>query len=128
MSTDFGGYVLDAGAFIGVERRKGRANALLMKALRNQIPMITSAGVVAQVWRGGNAQQVPLALLLARVSVHDLTNDVAKTLGLMLKLTRTRDPIDAHIVYLAREYDWPILTSDPNDILSIDPTVTVEAL
>jgi hypothetical protein len=38
------------------------------------------------------------------------------------------DPIDAHIVLLARERGWPVLSSDPADLLAIDPTLVVERI
>jgi hypothetical protein len=91
-------------------------------------PLVTSAGVVAQVWRGGDRAQVPIAFLLRRTSVVDLTHPVARVLGRMLGATRTRDPIDAHIVLLARERGWSILSSDPDDLRAIDPTVAVEVI
>jgi len=39
------------------------------------------------------------------------------------------DPIDAHVVLLARERGWPpVLTSDPGDVLAIDPMLVVERI
>jgi hypothetical protein len=122
------GYVLDAGAFVEVEKRNNRAGLLFEQLRRAQTPLVISAGAVAQVWRGGNARQVPLAFLLSRVTVIDLSHGVAKMLGLMLKASHTSDAVDAHVVCLAREYDWPILTSDPHDLRAIDPTLDVEIL
>ncbi|MGH3544316.1 MAG: PIN domain-containing protein [Mycobacteriales bacterium] len=128
MSADSHGYVLDAGAFIAIERRVNRVGVLFEQLRRSQTPMITSAGVVAQVWRGGSGRQVPLAVLLSHTTVVDLTKEIAKALGMMLKLSATSDPIDAHVVHLARERGWPVLTSDPGDLRAIDPTLNVEAL
>ena len=91
-------------------------------------PLVTSAGVVAQVWRGGQGSNVPLVFLLRRTEVIDLTLAVARTLGAMLGATRTRDPIDAHVVLLARERGWPVLSSDPDDLHAIDPTLVVQTI
>jgi hypothetical protein len=91
-------------------------------------PLVTSAGVVAQVWRGGGHRQVPIAFLLRRVKVVDLTHAVARILGKMLGAAGQADTIDAHVVLLARERDWPVLTSDPDDLLGIDPTLMVERI
>jgi hypothetical protein len=44
----------------------------------------------------------------------------------MLGATGMSDPVDAHIVFLARERDWPVLTSDAGDLLAIDPKLDVE--
>ena len=91
-------------------------------------PLVTSAGVVAQVWRGGSRAQVPIAFLLRRTTVVDLTQSVAKVIGRMLGATRTKDPIDAHVVLLARERGWTVLSSDPDDLHRIDPGLVVETI
>jgi len=122
------GVVLDAGAFIAAERR-GRVMAELVRRFaEDETPLVTSAGVVAQVWRGGSRAQVPIAFLLRRTTVVDLTQPVAKVIGRMLGATRTKDPIDAHVVLLARERGWPVLSSDPDDLRRIDPTLVVETI
>ncbi len=122
------GVVLDAGAFIELERGSRVMVHLARRFHDGRTPLVTSAGVVAQVWRGGARRQVPIAFLLRRTEVVDLTNAVARTLGRMLGATRMRDPIDAHVVLLARERQWPVLTSDPDDLHAIDPTLTVQRI
>lgn len=49
-------------------------------------------------------------------------------LGNVLGATGTSDPIDAHIALLARQRGWPVMTSDPDDLLAIDPKLRVERL
>lgn len=120
------GVVLDAGAFIAVENRKRTAVQLLDVLVARSAPLVTSAGVVAQVWRGGVGPQVPVAFLLRRSLVLDLTQSTARAIGKMMGASRTSDAIDAHIVLIARERNWPVLTSDPDDLLAIDPTLRVE--
>ena len=122
------GVVLDAGAFIAAERRDGVMTELTRRFAEDETPLVTSAGVVAQVWRGGSRAQVPIAFLLRRTTVVDLTQPVAKVIGRMLGATRTKDPIDAHIVLLARERGWTVLSSDPEDLRRIDPTLVVETI
>jgi hypothetical protein len=73
-------------------------------------------------------KQAPVAFLLRRTTVADLTHAVARTLGRMLGLARSADPVDAHVVLLARERDWSVLSSDPRDLLAIDPTLRVERI
>lgn len=123
-----GGVVLDAGAFIELERRNRVMVHLARRFHDARTPLVTSAGVVAQVWRGGASRQIPVAFLLRQTEVADLTRSVAKTLGRMLGATRTRDPIDAHVVLLARERDWPVITSDPDDLSAIDPALTIQPI
>jgi predicted nucleic acid-binding protein len=122
------GVVLDAGAFIAVERRDRVMTELARRFAEDETPLVTSAGVVAQVWRGRSRAQVPIAFLLRRTTVVDLTQPVAKVIGRMLGATRTKDPIDAHIVLLARERGWTVLSSDPEDLRRIDPTLVVETI
>ena len=90
-------------------------------------PLVTSAGVVGRVWRGGQ-RQVPIAFLLRRTTVVDLTYAVARVLGLMLGTSRRSDPVDAHIVLLARERRWPVVSSDAQDLLALDPTLVIERI
>lgn len=123
---DVRGVVLDAGAFIALERRNRVMVQLAQLFVDNRTPLVTSAGVVAQVWRGGGQRQVPIAYLLRRTSVVDITHAVARTLGRMLGSTGASDPVDAHVVLLARERSWTVLTSDAGDLHAIDPTLIVE--
>jgi hypothetical protein len=37
-----------------------------------------------------------------------------------LGATGTSDPVDAHIALIAGSRGWPVLTSDPNDLRTID--------
>ena len=120
------GVVLDAGVFIALERRNRALVALVQLFANARTPLVTSAGVVAQVWRGGADRQVPVAFLLRRVQVFALDQAVARTIGRMLGQSGTTDPIDAHLVLLARERNWPVLSSDAGDLLAIDPALTVE--
>ena len=122
------GVVLDAGAFIALERRGRVATRLFQRFANEATPLVTSAGVVAQVWRGGAGVNVPLVFVLRRTVVVDLTHAVARTLGAMLADSRTKDPIDAHVVLLARERGWPVLSSDPDDLHAIDPTLAVQTV
>ncbi|GAB4199926.1 MAG: hypothetical protein OHK0013_10500 [Sandaracinaceae bacterium] len=122
------GVVLDAGAFIALERGDRTMTHLAARFAEARTPLVTSAGVVAQVWRGGAGRQIPIAFLLRRTEVRDLTQPVARVLGRMLGATGTTDPIDAHVVLLARERGWAVLTSDPDDLLAIDATLEVERI
>ena len=125
--TEIRGVVLDTGAFIALERRDGTMVRLAKRFADAGTPLVTSAGVVAQVWRGGQ-RQVPIAFLLRRTTVVDLTYAVARVLGLMLGSSRRSDPVDAHVVLLARERRWPVISSDAQDLLALDPTLVIERI
>jgi hypothetical protein len=101
---------------------------LVRRLAEEQTPLVTSAAVVAQVWRGGTRSQVPIAFVLRRTEVVDLSHAVARTLGRILGLTGTRDPIDAHVVLIARERGWPVISSDADDLRAIDPTLRVQEI
>jgi len=64
--------VLDAGAFVAVERGDRDVVALIKRErLAGRVP-VSHGGVVAQVWRAGTGPQVPVARLLAGVDVAAL--------------------------------------------------------
>lgn len=126
--TETVGVVLDAGAFIALERRDRTMVSLVQIFASEKTPLVTSAGVVAQVWRTGKDRQVPVAFLLHRTEVVVLTYSVAKVLGRMLGASGLSDPVDAHIVFLARQRGWPVISSDAEDLLAIDPSLRVEGI
>lgn len=120
------GLVLDAGAFIGLERRKRSVVALLERARARSVPMVTSAAVIGQVWRG-HRRQAPIALALRwkNLDVLELTYADGRVIGQMLAASGVADVVDAHVALLARERGWPVLTSDPGDLHQIDPKLTL---
>lgn len=117
------GLVLDAGAFVGLERRAREAAYIFAEARAEKLPLVTSAAVVGQVWRG-SARQAPIALVFKwpKMSIVNLTYEVARVIGHMLATSETNDVVDAHVALLARERRWPVVTSDP-DLHTIDPTL-----
>lgn len=102
--------------------------AIAAAIVRERIPLVTSAGVVAQVWRSGDRRQVPIAFLLHHATVVDLTASVARVLGKMLGAARATDAVDAHVAWLARERGWAVLTSDADDLLALDPSLQIERI
>ena len=66
--------VLDAGAFIALERGSSPVRGFVLLADRGHLNLATSAAVVAQIWRGGN-RQARLARLLASDIVTELPLD-----------------------------------------------------
>jgi hypothetical protein len=106
--------VLDAGAFVAVERRDRRVGAMLRVLRERRVPLWTSAAVVAQVWRGGRKQAL-LAQVLDGVGVRALAAGEDRRTGELLALAQTRDVIDAHLARLVEDGDH-VLTSDPDDL------------
>lgn len=106
--------ILDAGALIGIDRRDAQVRAFLEAAVRAELPVLASAAVVAQVWRGG-ARQALLARVLRGIEVMAMTQTAAQQIGDLLAQCGTRDVVDAHVALLCRAGDT-LLTSDPGDL------------
>jgi predicted nucleic acid-binding protein len=107
--------VLDAGAFIALDRNDRSMIARLRVAQLNGHDLRTSAIVVAQVWRSPGGKQARVARLLRAVDVRPVDEQMGRDAGALLAKARTDDPIDATVVLVARSGDR-ILTSDPQDI------------
>jgi hypothetical protein len=107
--------ILDAGAFVAVERGDRLTTALVKAELIVGRVPITHGGVIGQVWRGGTGRQALLAMLLANVEIAVLDDALGRRAGLLLNQSRTSDVIDAAVVLLAADGD-SILTSDPDDL------------
>jgi hypothetical protein len=110
--------VLDAGAFVAVERGDRDVVALVKRERLAGRPPVTCGGVVAQVWRGGHGRQVALARLLAGVEVVPVDDSLGRRAGMLLGRSGQSDAIDAAVVCLAADGD-DILTSDPGDLLAL---------
>ena len=110
--------VLDAGALVAVERGDRDVVALVKRERLAGRPPVTCGGVVAQVWRGGHGQQVPLARMLAGVEVAPIDDGLGRRAGVLLARSGQSDAIDAAVVCLAADGD-DILTSDPGDLVAL---------
>lgn len=107
-------YVLDAGALIAMERIDRAVARRLLVAEADNIPLITSSAVVAQVLRDP-ARQVALTRALRSVQEDPLDGGAARAIGPLLARTGTADVVDAHVALLAHAGD-EILTSNPADL------------
>jgi hypothetical protein len=110
--------VLDAGAFLAVERGDRDVVALVKRERLTGRPPVTHGGVVAQVWRGGHGRQAGIARLLAGVDVAALDEGLGRRAGMLLARSRQADAVDAAVMCLASDGD-DILTSDPGDLLAL---------
>lgn len=107
--------VLDAGAFLAVERNHRATVARLRGAVQQQVDLRTTAIVLGQVWRDDQGRQARLARLLRAVDVRPVDEQMGRRAGVLLARAGTSDPIDATVVLVAERGDR-ILTSDPSDI------------
>ncbi|MBA2308109.1 MAG: hypothetical protein H0W01_02135 [Pseudonocardiales bacterium] len=118
--------VLDAGALVAVDRRDRTIGALLRVAQQERVPALTSAAVVAQVWRDGS-RQANLARILAGVRTEGLSPEAGRQIGILLRRSRTADVVDGHIAVLATPGDR-VLTGDTDDITALLATRVVDAV
>jgi len=73
--------VLDAGAFVAVERGDRDVVALVKRERLSGRAPVTNGGVVGQVWRGGSGRQAPVARLLAGVDVAPIDDLLGRRAG-----------------------------------------------
>ena len=112
------GLILDAGAFIAVDRADRALVARLRAAQRHNVDLRTNAMVIAQVWRDPDGRQAHLARLLRAVDVQPVDESLGREAGILLGKAGTTDPIDATVVLIAAHGDR-ILTSDPDDLVHL---------
>lgn len=117
--------VLDAGALLAVDKRDRAVGAMLRILQRDGVPVLTSAGAVAQVWRDGR-RQANLARVLPGVDVAAVDEVSAKKVGQLLRENETSGVVDGHIALLVQPKDQ-VLTSDEPDIKALLRTRRVRA-
>jgi hypothetical protein len=109
--------VLDAGGLIAVDRLDRKVGAILRVAQQENMPVRTSATVVAQVWRSGSGQ-ANLARVLTGIDVAALDMQSGRSVGEVLARSRTADVVDGHLGFIVRSGDT-VLTGDTNGIKKI---------
>ena len=113
--------ILDAGAFIAIDRHDRAVAAQLRVASRHALELRTNAMVVSQVWRDPRGRQANLAQLLRAVDVRPIDQDTGRAAGELVGAAGTTDTVDATVVLLADRGDR-ILTSDPDDLKHLAAT------
>ena len=120
------GLTLDSGALIAFEREDRKMIALVRRAKERKGSLAVPVGVVAQVWRDGR-KQARLARLLGSslVEIALLDDAGARRAGQLCGATCTRDVVDATVVLVAQQRGDVVVTSDPDDIKRLDPSMDV---
>jgi hypothetical protein len=83
------------------------------------------AGVVAQAWRSPRQTRLARLLNSSDLDVALMTLSVARSIGVMCAESGHSDVVDVHVALCARERRHAIVTSDPDDIARVDPSVPV---
>ncbi len=107
--------VLDAGAFIAVDRGNRAMIARLRIAQREGLELRSTGVVITQVWRDPTGRQASLARLLRAVDVKAVDEHLGRRAGELLGHAGTDDAADASVVAVSATGDR-IVTSDPGDI------------
>jgi hypothetical protein len=119
------GLTLDTGALLALDHP---AKAIVMQArldeaLRRGGSVCIPVGTIAQAWR--SSRQVRLARLLKSrdIDIAIMTPNVARSVGLLCARSGHGDVTDVHVALCARERRHAVVTSDPDDMLRIDPAL-----
>lgn len=117
---------MDAGALIGVDRNDRRVLVLLARARETGSRVTVPASALAQAVRHPE-RQARLARLLRQptTDVVPLDRVDATSVGRLLAASGTSDVVDAHVVICARRAGQQAVTSDPDDLRALDPTLQV---
>jgi hypothetical protein len=107
--------VLDAGAFVAVDRGDRAMAAKLRVAERNGLALRSTGVVVAEVWRDAGGRQANLARLLKSVDVRAVDQRLGQEAGVLMGRAGVTDAADATVVAIATTGDR-VVTADPLDI------------
>ena len=121
------GAVLDTGALIALDRADRRIAVLIAEARATKATLTVPAGCVAQAWRDPSRQaRIASFLRLTNVDVIPIDHAEARRIGLLLAATGTTDIVDAHVAICAHRLDQTVVTSDPDDIARLGPTLNIQ--
>ncbi len=118
------GITLDAGGLIALDRKDRRVLVLLERSRQTGARVTVPAGALAQAIRRPQ-RQARLARLIRQptTDVAPLDRVDATNVGRLLAASATVDVVDAHVVICARRTQQRVVTSDPDDLRRLDPTV-----
>ncbi|MFT4009517.1 MAG: hypothetical protein QM655_05680 [Nocardioidaceae bacterium] len=118
------GITLDAGPLIQLDRGDRRVTVLLARAHETGDLVVIPGAALAQAIRDP-ARQTRLSRLLRqpRTAVVPLGRPDAVDVGRLLASAGTSDIADAHVALCARRAQTPVVTSDPDDLHALDPTL-----
>lgn len=121
---------LDTGALIALERHVGRVYALLLEANHQGRRVLVPSTALAQAWKGTGPRMAPLGQLLKRpnVEVHALGPAEARAVGHLCAERGTSDIVDAHVALVGRMFESLVLTSDPEDLRRLDPSLVIQVV
>lgn len=119
--------VLDAGGLIALDRNDRRIVTMLARAHSVGARVTVPASALAQVIRRP-ATQARLSRMVRQPTTDVVALDSADAIvvGRLLASSGTKDVVDAHVVVCARRTRQTVWTSDTDEILGLDPTLSVQ--
>jgi hypothetical protein len=123
------GFVMDAGGLLALEHKDRQVLALLARAVARQAQVTVPAAALAQAIRRP-VTQVSLMRLLRQPTTKTVALDRVDALrtGQLLAASGTSDIADAHVVVCAQRASQPVISSDPTDLLRLDPSLEIVAV
>jgi acyl transferase domain-containing protein len=129
-----GGRVLDVTAIVGFcTGASVYAEALVMTAIEENIVLTVPSAALARAcalipW--GHELGVDVLLGLPCTVVDPLDTTQARAVGALVQQGGDpgRDLAVSHVVHCAQRRGWPVVTSDPAPLLSLDSSIEIESL
>lgn len=120
------GVTLDAGGLIAVDNSDRRLIVLLARARETGARVTVPGTALAEAIRRPE-RQARLARLVRQptTDVVPLDRVNATSVGRLLAATGTSDIADAHVVICARRAGQRIVTADPGDLRTLDPSAAL---
>ena len=129
-----GGRVLDVSAVVGFSTGQSvYAEALVMTAIEENIVLVVPTTALARasalIPRG---HELGLDVLLGLPCTVVDAFDAAQARAVGARLQQGGDPrggiAAAHVVHCAKRRGWPVVTSDPEPLLTLDSSIEIESL
>lgn len=105
------GVTYDTGALVAAERNDRRMWAIHSGYLAEECAPVVPAPVLAEAWRGG-AAQASLSRLLAPCDVELMTEEQARSVGILVGRADHDDVVDVTVVEGAIRRDDAVVTAD----------------
>ena len=123
------GVTLDASGLIALDRNDRRVIVLLARAAETHSIVTIPASALSQAIRRPERQAL-LSRLIRQPStdVAPLDRIDAVHVGRLLAASGATDVVDAHVVVCARRAGQRVVTSDPEDLAHLDPSLKLIVL
>jgi len=117
--------IIDSSPLIELDRGGKKLLLLIREAMRRDEPIVTSHGVLAQVFRDP-ARQARLSRVVSAGDIVVRPIDDGRAVGVALALSNTSDVVDGSVALLALANDDVVLTSDRGDFAKFDGVRVVD--